>query len=82
MAHFFEKLPRTTIDDVCLPDIYMIFPQVVIHFDHEKKVMEIVAITEHKLQEASSKIQAESRRPKPEGSDTLDSSPRSTAGSE
>lgn len=49
VAHFFETLPRTVVDDVCLSDIYMIFPQVVIHFDHEKGVMEIIADSEEKI---------------------------------
>lgn len=43
ISHFFEKLPATAIDDLNLPDIYMIFPRDIIFFDHKKKVMKIIS---------------------------------------
>jgi len=42
IVHFFERLPKKSKDDLKLPDIYLIFPDDILFFDHKKKVMKII----------------------------------------
>lgn len=48
LAHFIEKLPCTTKDDLGLPDCYLIFPSLVFVFDHVKKYVYIIGINKDK----------------------------------
>ncbi len=42
--HFFEDVPRRALDDLLLPDIFFIFVDVVIAFDHIENKIKIIAI--------------------------------------
>ncbi len=42
--HFFEEVPRRAFDDLLLPDIFLIFVDVVIAFDHIKNRIKIIAV--------------------------------------
>ncbi|MFQ5456362.1 MAG: anthranilate synthase component I family protein [Nitrospirota bacterium] len=42
LVHFFEKLPQNAKDDLNLPDIYLIFVDSVVVFDHLKKGVKII----------------------------------------
>lgn len=42
LVHFIEELPKTTLDDLKLPDCYLLFPKSLIIFDHLKKRLKIV----------------------------------------
>ncbi len=37
LCHFIEKLPRTAVDDLNLPDCYFCFYDTILSFDHQKK---------------------------------------------
>ena len=43
-VHFFERLPRTAVDDLNLPDLYFMFFDQVAVFDHEKKEINLVYV--------------------------------------
>ncbi len=42
VVHLFERLPRTTIDDLHLPEIYIGFTDEVIVFDHLEKILKVI----------------------------------------
>ena len=42
LVHFIEELPKTTLDDLDLPDCYLLFPKSLIIFDHLKERLKIV----------------------------------------
>ena len=49
IVHFIEKLPKTTIDDLSLPDCYFIFPRLIFAFDHEERLLKIITLTKNNL---------------------------------
>lgn len=44
--HFFEEVPHRAPDDLSLPDIFLIFVDVVIAFDHIENTAKIIAVRE------------------------------------
>ena len=44
--HFFEDVPRRAIDDLLLPDIFFIFVDLVIAFDHLENKIKIIALSD------------------------------------
>lgn len=44
MANFFEKLPKTAIDDIKAPDLYFLFVDKSIAYDHVKKELYIIVL--------------------------------------
>jgi anthranilate/para-aminobenzoate synthase component I len=49
VVHFIEKLPKTALDDLKLPDSYYIFPRTIFAIDHKKKKLHIIIIAEPNL---------------------------------
>ncbi|MEW6103850.1 MAG: anthranilate synthase component I family protein [bacterium] len=49
LAWFIEELPRKNIDDIGMPDLYLIFPKNLIVFDHKLKTMEILSLDENEI---------------------------------
>jgi anthranilate synthase component 1/para-aminobenzoate synthetase component 1 len=43
IAHFFERLPDTTVDDLRLPEVYLVFTDTLIIFDHLDSTLKVVA---------------------------------------
>src|SRR3989338_4756945 len=44
IAHFFEKLPKNAVDDLKVPDLYFLFADKSIIFDHSKNELFIVVL--------------------------------------
>ncbi len=42
-VHYFEQLPRTTIDDLKIPDAHFLFVDTVVAFDHKEKKTYIIS---------------------------------------
>ena len=57
-CHFFEKLPKTVIDDLKIPDLYFMFYNTIIAFDHFKNKVFIIGRKEskEKIEELEYKI--------------------------
>jgi len=43
-VHFFEKLPRTALDDLNLPDLYFMFVETLVVFDHIREEILLICI--------------------------------------
>ncbi len=43
-VHFFEKLPQTAVDDLHLPDLYLLFVDTVVVFDHATAELVLVHV--------------------------------------
>ncbi|NOY54191.1 MAG: anthranilate synthase component I family protein [Deltaproteobacteria bacterium] len=59
-VHFFEKLPRTAVDDLAIPDLHFLFVDTCILFDHvEKEVILVhIPLLRHSPSETSARIRA------------------------
>jgi len=55
-CHYFEKLPRTAVDDINIPDIYFAFYNDVICFDHELNKTYVISNASKDYEKAISKI--------------------------
>ncbi len=44
VAHFFEKIPKARIDDIDVPDIYFVFVDKAIVYEHEKKEVSLIVL--------------------------------------
>lgn len=44
VAHFFEKIPKARIDDIDVPDIYFVFTDKAIVYEHEKKDVSLIVL--------------------------------------
>lgn len=42
LVKFYERLPQHAVDDLCLPDLCLLFVNSVIAFDHEQKIIQIL----------------------------------------
>jgi len=42
LVKFYERLPQHAVDDLCLPDLCLLFVDKVIAFDHEQKTIQIL----------------------------------------
>ncbi|MEW6481858.1 MAG: anthranilate synthase component I family protein [bacterium] len=49
LAWFIEDLPKKNVDDIGMPDLYLIFPKSLIVFDHKLKTMEILSLNENEI---------------------------------
>lgn len=58
LVHFIEELPKTTLDDLNLPDCYLLFPKSLILFDHLNERLKIVVnlFCQEKYEEAEKRI--------------------------